>query len=296
VTVVIGTQPSGQGHETSFAQVVADLLAVPIGCIEVVMGDTDVVSVGGGSHSGRSMRHAGTVMSMAATDLIAKGKQIAAALFNCEAEAVEFNDGRWVIPGANQTYDMLEFAREIAQRQLPDHLKNGLSVATDNEMHDPVFPNGCAVCEVEVDPDTGWVDLVRYTSIDDVGRCINPLIVHGQTHGAVAQGVGQALWEQCAIDATTGQPVCGSLMDYGMPRADNTPSIRSEIVEVLSPTNPLGIKAGGEGGTTAAPSVVVNAVVDALKEFGVRDIKMPATSYTVWRAIQAAKAANTNRS
>jgi carbon-monoxide dehydrogenase large subunit len=178
---------------------------------------------------------------------------------------------------------------------LPDALKDGLSVATDNEMHEPVFPNGCAVCEVEVDPDTGWVDLVRYTSVDEVGRCINPLIVHGQTHGAVAQGVGQALWEQCHIDAA-GQPVCGSLMDYGMPRADNTPSIRSEIVEVLSPTNPLGIKAGGEGGTTAAPSVVVNAIVDALKEYRLRDITMPATSFAMWQAIQAAKAANTNRS
>jgi carbon-monoxide dehydrogenase large subunit len=293
VTVVIGTQPSGQGHETSFAQVVADLIGVPIAAIDVVMGDTDVVTVGGGSHSGRSMRHAGTVMSMAARDLIARGKRIAAVIFNTDPEAVEFKDGRWIIPGANRTYDMLEFAREIAQRQLPDALKDGLAVSTDNEMHDPVFPNGCAICEVEVDPETGWVDLVRYTSIDDVGRCINPLIVHGQTHGAVAQGVGQALWEQCVIDSESGQPVCGSLMDYGMPRADNIPAIRSEIVEVLSPTNPLGIKAGGEGGTTAAPSVVVNAVVDALKDYGVRDITMPVTPQAVWRAIQAAKSNRT---
>ena len=129
------------------------------------MGDTDVVSVGGGSHSGRSMRHAGTVMSMAATDLIARGKQIAAALFNCEADGVEFSDGRWVIPGANRTYDMLEFAREIAQRQLPDALKDGLSVATDNEMHEPVFPNGTQVCEVEVDPDTGRVDEASWSTV-----------------------------------------------------------------------------------------------------------------------------------
>jgi carbon-monoxide dehydrogenase large subunit len=160
-------------------------------------------------------------------------------------------------------------------------------------MHDPVWPNGTAICEVEVDPETGWVDLVRYTSVDDVGRCINPLIVHGQTHGAVVQGVGQALWEQCLIDSTTGQPVCGSLMDYGMPRADNVPEIRSEIVEVLSPTNPLGIKAAGEGGTTSAPSVVVSAIIDALKDYGIRDLTMPATPFAVWQAIQAAKAANT---
>jgi carbon-monoxide dehydrogenase large subunit len=293
VTVVIGTQPSGQGHETSFAQVVADLISVPLGAIDVVMGDTDVVKVGGGSHSGRSMRHAGTVMAMAASDLIARGKQIAAALFNTDADSVAFKNGKWIIPGASRSYDMIEFAQEIAQRQLPDELRGGLSVGTDNEMHDPVWPNGTAICEVEVDPETGWVDLLRYTSVDDVGRCINPLIVHGQTHGAVVQGVGQALWEQCLIDSTTGQPVCGSLMDYGMPRADNVPEIRSEIVEVLSPTNPLGIKAAGEGGTTSAPSVVVSAIIDALKDYGIRDLTMPATPFAVWQAIQAAKAANT---
>ena len=294
VRVVIGTQPSGQGHETSFAQVVADLLGVPLAAIDVVMGDTDVVTVGGGSHSGRSMRHAGTVMTMAADELIARGKRIAALIFNADAEAVAFHDGRWDIPGQDRRLDMFEFAREIAARSLPDDLKDGLSVVTDNEMHDPVFPNGCAICEVEVDPETGWVDLTRYTSVDDVGRCINPLIVHGQTHGAVAQGVGQALWEQCLIDPGSGQPVCGSLMDYGMPRADNVPAIRSEIVEVLSPTNPLGIKAGGEGGTTAAPSVVVNALVDALRDYGVRDITMPATPFTVWQAIQRARSNNTS--
>lgn len=297
VTVVIGTQPSGQGHETSFAQVVADLISVPLAAIDVVMGDTDVVKVGGGSHSGRSMRHAGTVMAMAASDLIDRGKKIAASLFNTDAASVAFKDGKWVIPGASRSYTMIEFAQEIAQRQLPEELRGGLSVGTDNEMHDPVWPNGTAICEVEVDPETGWVDLVRYTSVDDVGRCINPLIVHGQTHGAVVQGVGQALWEQCLIDAGTGQPLCGSLMDYGMPRADGVPMIRSEIVEVLSPTNPLGIKAGGEGGTTSAPSVVVGAVVDALKDYGITDLSMPLTPFAVWQAIQAAKAANkSNRS
>ena len=153
---------------------------------------------------------------------------------------------------------------------MPDELKGGLSIVTDNEMHDPVFPNGTAICEVEVDPDTGVVDLTRYASIDDVGRCINPLIVHGQTHGAIAQGVGQAMWEQCYTDPDSGQPLCGSLMDYGMPRADTMPSFTCEIAEVLSPTNPLGIKAGGEGGTTGAPAAVVSAVVDALSVYGIR--------------------------
>ena len=157
-------------------------------------------------------------------------------------------------------------------------------------MHDPVFPNGTAVCEVEVDPDTGRVDIVRYASIDDVGRGINPLIVHGQTHGAIVQGVGQAMWEQFYTDPDSGQPFTGSLMDYGMPRADGVPSFTCEIAEVLSPTNPLGIKAGGEGGTTGAPAAVVSAIVDALSVYGIRNITMPATPYTIWKAIQEAKA------
>src|SRR5207253_1928884 len=132
--------------------------------------------------------------------------------------------------------------------------------------------NGCAVCEVEVDPETGAVDLTRYSVVDDVGRCINPMIVHGQTHGGAAQGIGQALWEYCAIESASGQPLSGSFMDYGMPRADNLPSFTTQIVEVLSPRNPLGIKAGGEGGTTPAPAVIVSAILDALAPLGVRDL------------------------
>ena len=153
----------------------------------------------------------------------------------------------------------------------------------------PVFPNGCAVCETEIDPETGWVEITRYAVVDDVGRCINPLIVHGQSHGGIAQGVGQAMWEECAIDPSSGQPVSGSFMDYGMPRSDNLPSFATEIVEVLSPTNPFGIKAGGEGGCTPALAVVVSAILDALAPLGVRDITMPATPFKVWQAIRAAK-------
>jgi carbon-monoxide dehydrogenase large subunit len=285
VTVVIGTQASGQGHETSFAQVMADLLGVPVERIDIVAGDTDVVMVGGGSHSGRSMRHAATVFAKAAADLIVKAKGIAAALLDTPADAVTFTDGRFGSPSSNRTFDVLELAQEAAA-----HALGPLAAAADNEMHDPVFPNGCAVCEVEVDPETGWVDLTRYAAVDDVGRCINPMIVHGQTHGGIAQGVGEALWEQCFTDPESGQPLCGSLMDYGMPRADNLPSFATEIVEVLSPTNPLGIKAGGEGGTTPTLAVVVSAILDALKDYGVRDIKMPATPFAVWQAIADAKA------
>ncbi|HEY6256958.1 MAG TPA: xanthine dehydrogenase family protein molybdopterin-binding subunit [Xanthobacteraceae bacterium] len=289
IDVVIGTQPSGQGHETSFAQVISDLLHVPPEAVRIILGDTDVVKVGGGTHSGRSMRHAATVFSLAAAELIEKAKRIAALALEVAPAHVEFNDGRFSARETNRSFDFFELAREVGRLVLPDDLRSGLAVVTDNEMHDPVFPNGCAICEVEVDPATGEVRILRYASVDDVGRCINPLIVHGQTHGAIAQGVGQAMWEQVYVEQDSGQPLTGSLMDYGMPRADTLPSFRTEIAEVLSPTNPLGIKAGGEGGTTAAPAVMISGILDALRDLGVRDIAMPATPFAVWQAIQAAK-------
>jgi carbon-monoxide dehydrogenase large subunit len=289
VDVVIGTQPAGQGHETSFAQVVSDLLHVPVESVKIILGDTDVVKVGGGSHSGRSMRHAATVFSKALPDLVAKGKRVAAIVLGKTPDQVEFDDGRFSARDTNVTFDFLELAKEAVRHDLPDDLKGGIAVVTDNEMHDPVFPNGCATCELEIDPDTGAIRITRYASVDDVGRCINPLIVHGQTHGAIVQGIGQALWEQCYVEPDSGQPLIGSLMDYGLPRADAVPPFTTEIAEVLSPTNPLGIKAGGEGGTTAAPAVIVSAIVDALRDYGVRDIKMPATPYKIWQTIQDAK-------
>ena len=284
IEVVIGTQPSGQGHETSFAQVVADLMNVPVEKVSIVLGDTDIVSVGGGSHSGRSMRHAGTVMAMAAADVIAEGLRRAAELFDVDKDDVTFDDGRFLVPGTNHAVDLFDLARKTHDGPGP------LRVIKDNEMHTPVFPNGAAACEVEVDPDTGWVDLTRYATVDDVGRCINPMIVHGQAHGAIAQGVGQALWEHCYVDPDTGQPLAGSLQDYAMPHADNLPPFMTEIAEVISPTNPLGIKAGGEGGTTPALAVVVNAILDALKDFGVTELQMPTTPEKIWRAIQEGRA------
>jgi carbon-monoxide dehydrogenase large subunit len=302
VDAVIGTQPSGQGHETSFAQVIADLLGVAADTVNIILGDTDVVRIGGGSHSGRSMRHAATVFSRAAAELIEKGRRIAAALLGTRPDRVTFEDGHFVSPDSNRSFDVFELAAEAARARLDagrsltspalaDDFASGLSVITDNEMHEPVFPNGCAVCEVEVDPDTGEVTITRYACVDDVGRCINPLIVRGQTHGGVVQGIGQALWEHVHLDKASGQLLSGSLMDYGLPRADLLPSFTTRIAEVLSPTNPLGIKAGGEGGTTAAPAVVVSAIVDALRDFGVRDVKMPATPYLIWKLIRDARIA-----
>jgi carbon-monoxide dehydrogenase large subunit len=290
VDVVIGTQPAGQGHETSFSQVVSDLLHVPAESVRIIMGDTDVVRAGGGTHSGRSMRHAATVFSKAAVDLIARGKLIAAAVLDTTPENVTFDDGRFGGRDTNRSFDFLELANEAARIALPEALKDGIAVVTDNEMHEPVFPNGTALCEVEIDPDTGEMTITRYTSIDDVGRCINPLIVHGQAHGAIAQGVGQAMSEQVYLDPDSGQPLTGSLMDYAMPRSHTLPSFDTKIAEVLSPTNPLGIKAGGEGGTTAAPAAVTSAILDALHDTGVREVPMPATPYAIWSAIQNAKA------
>jgi carbon-monoxide dehydrogenase large subunit len=285
VAVVIGTQPSGQGHETSFAQVVADLIGLPVAKVSIILGDTDVVSAGGGSHSGRSMRHAGTVMAMGCADLIAEGKRRAAGLFECDPDAVVFDDARFVLPGTNHAIDLFDLARKTIDGDGP------LRVVRDNEMHTPVFPNGACVCEVEVDPETGWVDITRYATVDDVGRCINPMIVHGQTHGGIAQGVGQAMWEHCCIEPDSGQPLAGSFQDYAMPRADSLPTFIAEIAEVISPTNPLGIKAGGEGGTTPALAVVMHAILDALKDFGVTDLPMPTTPERIWRAIQQGRAA-----
>ena len=293
VEVVIGTQPAGQGHETSFAQVIADLIAVPIESVQIILGDTDIVKAGGGTHSGRSMRHAATVFSLAAGELIARGKRATAAVLDTTPDRVDFSDGRFAARESNRSFDFLELAQEMTRHKMPDDLSAGLAVVTDNEMHDPVFPNGCAICEIEIDPESCDARLTRYTSVDDVGRCINPLIVDGQTHGAIVQGVGQALWEQCAIDAS-GQPLCGSFMDYGMPRSDRLPSFVTKIVEVLSPTNPLGIKAGGEGGTTAAPAVIVSAIVDALAPYGIDDIKMPVTPYRIWQAIHNRKDATSD--
>jgi len=290
VEVVIGTQPAGQGHETSFAQVTADLLGLPFEAVTITLGDTDVVSAGGGTHSGRSMRHASAVIALAADDLVAKAQRLAGHLFDMPAGDIRFEDGMFRAEGSNRSLSWFDLARRAEDPALPEDLRGGLKVRRDNEMHTPVFPNGACACEVEIDPETGGLEITRYSTVDDVGRCINPLIVHGQTHGGIAQGVGQALWEQCFIDSTSGQPLSGSFMDYGMPRFDNMPSFSTQIVEVLSPTNPFGIKAGGEGGTTPAPAVIMSAIEDALSAFGAVPIDMPATPVKIWAAIQAGRA------
>ena len=288
VDVVIGTLSSGQGHETSFAQLVTEWLGVPFERVRLITGDTDTVAAGGGSHSGRSMRMAGIVIGNATNDIVAKAKRIVAHIAETGTKDVEFKDGRFTTNG--RSLDLFEVANAaITRNDLPDDLRGPLTAVSDVTFTGGGFPFGTHVCEVEVDPDTGAVALVRYAAVDDVGRAVNPLILHGQAHGGIVQGVGQALWEECCYDPASGQLLSGSFMDYTMPRADTLPSFATEIGETPSPLNPLGIRSGGEGGTTPALAVVVNAVVDALSEFGVTHIEMPATPERVWRAIQAAR-------
>lgn len=288
VDVVIGTLSSGQGHETSFAQLVTEWLGVPFERVRLITGDTDTVAAGGGSHSGRSMRMAGIVIGNATSDIVAKAKRIVAHIAEARVKDIEFKDGRFTANG--RSLDLFEVANAaITRNDLPDDLRGPLSAVSDVTFTGGGFPFGTHVCEVEVDPDTGAIALVRYAALDDVGRAVNPLILHGQAHGGIAQGVGQALGEECCYDPASGQLLSGSLMDYTMPRADTLPSFVTEIGETPSPLNPLGVRSGGEGGTTPALAVVVNAIVDALSEFGVTHIEMPATPERVWRAIQEAR-------
>ncbi len=288
VDVVIGTLSSGQGHETSFAQLVTEWLGVPFDRVRLITGDTDTVAAGGGSHSGRSMRMAGIVIGNATADIVAKAKRIVAHIAEADAKTVDFNDGRFSANG--RSLDLFEVANAaITRNDLPDDLRGPLTAVSDVTYTSGGFPFGTHVCEVEVDPDTGATTLVSYAAYDDVGRAVNPLILHGQAHGGIAQGVGQALCEQCHYDSAGGQLLSGSFMDYAMPRADTLPSFATEIGETPSPLNPLGIRSGGEGGTTPALAVVVNAIVDALSELGVNHIEMPATPERVWRAIQDAR-------
>jgi carbon-monoxide dehydrogenase large subunit len=290
VDMVIGTLSSGQGHETSFAQLVTEWLGVPVDDVTLITGDTDIVKEGGGSHSARSMRMAGIVIGIATEKIVARGKDIAALLLNAPGGKVDFADGQFTVKGTNRGIGLFEVAAAaLDDPALPDELKGPLAAVSEETVPVGAFPYGCHVCEVEVDPATGLVTIKRYAAVDDVGRAINPLILHGQSHGGAAQGIGQAMWEHCVYERDTAQLLSGSFMDYTMPRAANLPNFAVEISEVPSPRNPLGIRGGGEGGTTPALAVVVNAIVDALSHLGVTHIEMPATPQQVWRTIRNAE-------
>jgi carbon-monoxide dehydrogenase large subunit len=291
VDVVLGTLSSGQGHATSFGQLIVEWLGVPLSQVNLVTGDTDVTIVGGGAHSARALRLAAVVMAKAADQIVDKGRRIAAWLLEAAAADIEFADRRFSVKGTDRSIDLFDVAGAALRSDAPADGCGPLDGLSDETMPVPSFPYGTAVCEVEVDAETGAVDIVRYTTVDDCGRAVNPMILHGQTHGGIAQGVGQALWESCAYDVETGQLLSATLMDYAVPRADMLPSFTTEISEVPSTSHPLGLRGGGEGGTTPALGAVVNAIVDALAELGVEHIEMPATPERVWQAIQEAQRA-----
>ena len=291
VELVIGITSQGQGHETSFAQLVTEWLGVPIDAVRFVTGDTDRVTVGGGAHSGRGMRLGSIVIKKSSDGIIEKGFRIAEHLLETAAADIEFKDGRFAVKGTNHAVGLFDVAKAAAERtDLPEDLRGPLYAACDETVAEASYPYGAHCCEVEVDAETGRVRLVNYVAVDDVGRAINPLIIHGQVHGGIAQGVGQALLEHCHYDPDSGQLLAGSFMDYAMPRASDLPFYATELSEVPSSTHPLGIRPAGEGGTVPALAVVINAVVDALSEFGVRHVEMPATPQRVWQAIQEARA------
>jgi carbon-monoxide dehydrogenase large subunit len=278
IDVVLGTLSAGQGHETSFPQLIAEWFGVEHDRVRLITGDTDLMPVGGGTASGRSMRLGAVVMAKASDQIVEKGRRIAASLLEAAEVDIEFAHRRFAVRGTDRSVGLFEVAAAAVRAGEP------LAGECTEVMPVPSFPYGCAVCEVEVDPDTGVVDVVRHTTVDDVGRAVNPMILHGQAHGGIAAGIGQALWELCAYDES-GQLVAATLLDYALPRADSLPSFVTELSEVPSTSNPLGLRGGGEGGTTPALGAVVNAVVDALADFGVEHLDMPVTPERVWRAI-----------
>ena len=288
IDVIVGTLSSGQGHETSFAQLLVEWFGVDLVQVRLITGDTDVVPVGGGSHSGRSMRQAGVVIASASDQIVERGTRLAAWLLEAAPADIEFVRGRFGVRGTDRGVGLFDVARAALRSDAPADLAGPLAGESDQTNSMPSFPYGCAVCEVEIDPDTGVVEVVRWTCVDDCGRAVNPMILHGQTHGGIAAGVGQALWEDCAY-AADGQMLAATFMDYVLPRADALPNFTTEISEVPSTTNLLGLRGGGEGGTTPALAATINAVVDALAELGVEHMEMPATPERVWRAIQATR-------
>lgn len=284
VEVLAGTQSTGQGHETTFVQVAADALQVEMSAIRLVTGDTRRIEAGGGTHSDRSMRLGGTLLVEACAKIVAEARVIAAVELAAPEDEIVYEDGLFGHPGSNRT---LTLGQVSACRV---RTGEGTLAATANlSGRIPAHPCGAAVCELEIDPETGVAQVLRYSSVDDVGQPINPLIVDGQTHGGIAQGIGQALMEDLQVDRATGQMLGGSFMDYGVPRADHLPNFDLELVEDPTHGNPLRIKGAGEGGVTPALAAVGNALVDALAPYGVEHVPLPATPQRIWRIIRDAE-------
>jgi aerobic carbon-monoxide dehydrogenase large subunit len=289
VRLITGTLDYGQGHATPFAQVLCAELGVPFGSVKLEQGDSDIVHTGNGTGGSRSITASGMAIVEASKLIIEKGKRAAAHLMEAAEGDIEFDHGRFTIAGTDRSIDIIELARRMREGKMPEGVPSSLDVDHTTESVPSTFPNGCHVAEVEIDPETGIVQIVRYTGVNDFGTIVNPMLVAGQLHGGVAQGIGQALMECVSYDSN-GQPVTGSFMDYAMPRAGDIPLMAVGDHPVPAKSNPLGTKGCGEAGCAGSLSTVVNAVIDALSEFGVAHIDMPLTPERVWRAIRDAKA------
>ena len=292
VTVFGGTHSHGQGHATVFAQLVHEFLGVPFEQIRYVQGDTAQVQFGRGTYGARSAVVGGSALRRAADAIIDKAKPMAAAMMEADAGDIEFKDGKFKVAGTDKAIPLTEVAKASFAPMGPmTKFGIGLEGSGSHSPEPPSHPNGAHAVEVEIDPETGEVTVDRYVMVDDLGQVLNPMIVNGQQHGGVAQGIGQALYEHAVYDRSTAQLVTGSFMDYVMPRADMLPNFEIALEEVRCLTNPIGVKGIGESGTIGAPPVVINAVIDALAPLGIDRIDMPATPSRVWQAIQSAKGA-----
>ena len=288
VSVFTGTHSHGQGHETTFAQLVSSQLGIPIDQVDIVHGDTAKIPFGMGTYGSRSLAVGGSAMVLAMDKIIAKGKKIAAHLLEASVEDIEFADGKFSVAGTDKVKTLGEIALTayVPHNYPIETLEPGLDETSFYDPKNFTFPGGCHICEVEIDPEVGTVQVVRFTAVDDVGRVINPMIVEGQVQGGVAQGVGQALLEKAIYDKDA-QLVSASFMDYTMPRAHDVPNILVGTETTLCTHNPLGVKGCGEVGAIGSPPAVINAVVDALSEYGVRHIDMPASAEKIWSIIES---------
>ncbi|MBR0860272.1 xanthine dehydrogenase family protein molybdopterin-binding subunit [Bradyrhizobium liaoningense] len=289
VQLITGTLDYGQGHATPFAQVLCAQLGVPFESVKLVQGDSDIVHTGNGTGGSRSITASGMAIVEASKLVIEKGKHAAAHMLEASEADIEFADGSFTIAGTDRSIDIMELAKRLHDGKVPEGVPDSLDVDHTSEPVPSAFPNGCHVAEVEIDPDTGVVQIVRYSAVNDFGTVINPMLVAGQLHGGVVQGIGQALMEHVRYDES-GQPITGSLMDYALPRAEDVPNMTVGDHPVPATTNPLGSKGCGEAGCAGSLSTVVNAVLDALSDYGIKHIDMPLTPERVWRAIQEAKA------
>ncbi|MGE0653937.1 MAG: xanthine dehydrogenase family protein molybdopterin-binding subunit, partial [Alphaproteobacteria bacterium] len=239
----------------------------------------------------RSMRLSGAVMVWSSEQIIEKGKKIAAHVLEAAVDDIDFKEGTFSVKGTDRSIGIFDIARKANSDEVPEDLRGPLKGQHHLDRRLPAYPSGAAICEVEIDPETGKVQIDRYSTVDDVGQVINPLVVHGQVHGGIVQGAGQIIGENAIYEEGTGQLLAGSFLDYQMPRADEYPSFKVEAHEVMSPSNPLGVKGAGEGGTVPALATVTNAVVDALSRYGVKHVEMPVTPERIWRIINGAKTA-----